>query len=100
VKLHYGGAAFDSSGLVSDELMPGDLTFAVPCAHCGTAPKSSAARFCRRCGAALPIELVYEQRVTGWKSLPVVIRLAICLAVPVLIAGAIWVLLILAVIQR
>ena len=77
--------------------MPDSGTFVLPCARCGAAPQTTAARFCRRCGAVLPIEHVYEQRVSGWKSLPVLIRLAIwILAVPVLLAGVFWAMLILA----
>jgi hypothetical protein len=86
---------------VNDKLMPDGQTFVLPCARCGVAPQSSAARFCRRCGAVLPVEHVYEHRLTGWKSLPILIRLAIWIvAVPVLIAGAVWALVILAVISR
>jgi hypothetical protein len=45
-----------------DKRMPDTQTFVVACVRCGVAPQTSAARFCRKCGASLPIELVYTQR--------------------------------------
>jgi hypothetical protein len=70
------------------------------CARCGTAPQSGAARFCRRCGALLPIEHRLNQQVSDWKSIPEPIRFAIRgLAAPALIAISIWAILLILIVR-
>jgi hypothetical protein len=80
--------------------MSDSQTHVLPCARCDAEPLNDTARFCRRCGAALPfervVERVVEYRVSGWKSVPGPIRFAIwVMALPVLLAVAMWALLIL-----
>jgi hypothetical protein len=80
--------------------MSDNQTRVLPCARCDAEPLNDTARFCRRCGSALPfervVERVVEYRVSGWKSLPLPIRFAIWVIVlPILLSVAFWALLIL-----
>ena len=63
------------------------------CSRCGSESYGSRSAFCTRCGASLNRPRSYNAPParSGWKSLPLIVRLTIyALCVPVLIGVLIW----------